>query len=521
MSSIVIYSIMMILGTVVGFLIGWLISKKIENDKVMTSNQLAEKILSDANKEADGLRKEAELEIKEKWYKLKTDFENETQQKKNEILELERKAKENNYSIALKEQKLVDKEKELEQYSGRLEEFEKTLKIKNEKIEENLKMQNDRLEKISGMTTKEARQMLLSNLENEVKLEAAQLMKDIKDKAKRTAEKEAKEIIASAIQRCSVEQASDLTVSVVNLPNDEMKGRVIGREGRNIRAFEQATGIDVIIDDTPEAVILSGFDPVRREIARISLERLVNDGRIHPARIEDVVNKVTKEIEDEMNEAGEQVCFDLKIAGLHHELVKLLGKLKFRTSYGQNVLQHSKEAAILTGIMASELKLDETLARRAGLLHDIGKAIDYEMEGTHSQLGYDIAKKYGEKSVVLNAIASHHEDVPQTSIISVLVQAADAISGARPGARRETLETYVRRLEKLEEIADGFNGVEKAYAIQAGREIRVMVVNEEVNDAQAEELASEVAKKIEEELEYPGQIKVTVIRETRAVSYAK
>ena len=384
-----------------------------------------------------------------------------------------------------------------------------------------LQEEKEKLQNISGMTRDEARQLLLKKLEDEVKQEAAIFIKRSEEEAKEKADKEARKIIGLAIQRCAADHTVETTVSVVHLPSDEMKGRIIGREGRNIRALEIATGIDVIIDDTPEAVILSGFDPIKREIAKISLERLLQDGRIHPGRIEEIVEKVKKEMENTMREEGEKSLFDTGLHGVHPEIIKLLGRLKYRTSYGQNVLQHSKEVAYLMGVMASELKLDFTLAKRIGLLHDIGKAISHEVEGTHSKLGADLARKYGESENICHAIEAHHQDIEPKTLLAVLVQAADAISATRPGARRETLETYVKRLEKLEAIADSFKGVAKAYAIQAGREIRVMVLPDKVTDAQAAVMARDITKKIEEGLEYPGQIKVTVVRETRAVEYAK
>jgi ribonuclease Y len=381
--------------------------------------------------------------------------------------------------------------------------------------------QNKQLERIAGMTTEEAKQLLMDNLEQQVRREAATRAKEIIEEAERTADKEAREIITRAIYRCAGEHTVETTVSVVNLPSDEMKGRIIGREGRNIRSFETATGVDVVVDDTPEAVILSSFDPVRREVARLSLEKLISDGRIHPARIEEVVEKTQKEIEVKIREAGEQACFDVGIHDLHRDVVWLLGKLHYRTSYGQNVLAHIIEVSMLCGLMAAELGLDPMLAKRCGLLHDIGKAIDRETEGTHVEIGVNFLKRFNENPIVINAVEAHHGDVPAESPYPILVMAADAVSGARPGARREPLEGYIKRLEKLEELADGFTGVAKSYAIQAGREVRVIVENDNVDDAGAHLLANDIAKKIQNEMQYPGQIKVTVIRETRAVDYAK
>ena len=416
---------------------------------------------------------------------------------------------------------LNKKEKELRILEQKVRDKERKVNAQELEFSKIIKEQNEKLEKISGMSSEEAKKVLMDNLIDRAKQEAAQSIKEIKDQARLQANKEAKEIIIQAIQRTAADHSVETTVSVVNLPSEEMKGRIIGREGRNIRSFETATGIEVIVDDTPEAVILSGFDPLRREIARISLERLIVDGRIHPARIEEVVNKVAKEMEEKIVEIGEQAMLETNVHNLHPELVKLLGKLNYRTSYGQNVLQHSKEVAYLTGIMAADLGLDAGLAKRAGLLHDIGKAIDKNTEGTHTEIGGEIAKKYREHPVVINSILSHHEDVEPISPIAILVQAADAISGSRPGARRETLEGYVKRLEKLEELAESFSGVVKTYAIQAGREIRVMVEHEQIDDAMSDQLAADIAAKIQSEMEYPGQIKVTVIREYRSVDYAK
>ncbi len=520
MTNIIIVGI--VLGAaVLSFFLGWFVSRKIAEAKLGRAEELARKIVREAEKEAEIKKKEAILEAKDEWYKAKVNFERESQNRKIEIQRLEKVLSDREANLDRKVDILNRKERDIQNKEKVLYARDKALRLKDEELKRLIADQNKQLEKIAQMTSDEAKKLLMENLENQARQEATQLIKEIKEQAEQTAEKEAKNIIISAIQRCAADHTVESTVSVVNLPNEEMKGRIIGREGRNIRSFETATGIDVIVDDTPEAVILSGYDPIRREVARMALEKLTLDGRIHPARIEEVVTKCEKEMEVIIRETGEQTCFDVGIHGIHPELVKLLGKLQFRTSYGQNVLQHSKEVAYLCGLMAAELGLDANFAKRAGLLHDIGKAVDRETEGTHSQIGYSVAQKYGENPIVLNAIAAHHEDVLQESVYSVLVQASDAISGARPGARRETLEGYIKRLEKLEELADSFKGVAKSYAIQAGREIRIIVEHEHIDDKGAEELAVEIAKKIEAELEYPGQIKVTVIRETRAVEYAK
>jgi ribonuclease Y len=503
------------------FALGYLIRKYHAKSKLKNAEDKAKKTIEHAKDEADKIRHEAELQAKDLLLKTRTEFEKETKDRRQELIVLEKRLIQKEENLDRKVDIIDRKEKDVERRDHSLTEKEKNIHTKEKELERIVQEEKDKLQNISGMTRDEARQLLLKKLEDEVKQEAAILIKRTEDEAKEKADKEARKIIGLAIQRCAAEHAVETTVSVVNLPSDEMKGRIIGREGRNIRALEIATGIDVIIDDTPEAVILSGFDPIKREIAKISLERLLEDGRIHPGRIEEVVEKVKKELENTIKEEGEKALFETGLHGLHPELVKLLGRLKYRTSYGQNVLQHSKEVAHLMGVMASELKLDFNLAKRIGILHDIGKAVSHEVEGTHSKLGSELARKYGESENICHAIEAHHQDIEPKTLLAVLAQAADAISASRPGARRETLETYVKRLEKLEAIADSFKGVAKAYAIQAGREIRVMVQPEKINDAQAAVLARDITKKIEEGLEYPGQIKVTVIRETRAVEYAK
>ena len=506
---------------VIAFISGWLTNKKIGQAKIASAEKIAEKIIVDAEKSAKTVKKEKLLEVRDEWIKLKQRFESETKTRRNELAKLEKQLTNREINMDRKVDLLNNKEKDLNRLEKKLTDKD----VKVSKMEQELEIiiveQNQKIERIPGNTNEEAKRILMENLIDKAKQQAAQTIKDIKDHAKQTATREAKEVIIQAIQRTAADHSVETTVSVVNLPNDEMKGRIIGREGRNIRSFETATGIEVIVDDTPEAVILSGFDPFRREIARVALEKLIGDGRIHPARIEEVVEKSRKEMEERIIEIGEQTMLETGVHNLHLELIKLLGKLNYRTSYGQNVLQHSKEVSSLAGLMAADLELDASLAKRAALLHDIGKAIDKNTEGTHTEIGAEIAKKYKEHAIVINSIASHHEDVDPISPISVLVQAADAISGSRPGARRETLEGYVKRLEKLEQLAESFNGVLKTYAIQAGREVRVMVEHEQIDDAMADQLANDIAQKIQNEMEYPGQIKVTIIREYRSIGYAK
>jgi ribonuclease Y len=496
----------MILGYVGNYLYGVF--------KMQSAKESSRRMLDAAKKEVESIKREALLEAKEEALKVKNELERENRERRADIQRLEKRLLQKEESIDRKYEVLEKKEEALSKKDAEVE------KLKSE-LQETHQRHRHELERISGLSSDEAKALLLKDVEEEIQQEIAIKIRDLEAKAKEESDRKAREIISLAIQRCAADHVTEATVSVVALPNDEMKGRIIGREGRNIRALETLTGIDLIIDDTPEAVILSGFDPIRREVARLALEKLIADGRIHPARIEEMVEKSQKEVEAIIKEEGERATFETGIHGLHPELIKLLGRLKYRTSYGQNVLQHSIEVSHLCGVMAGELGADITLAKRAGLLHDIGKAINHEVEGTHVTIGADIAKKYRESFQVVNAIAAHHGDVEPTSIEAVLVQAGDAVSGARPGARRETLETYIKRLEKLEKIADSFEGVEKAYAIQAGREIRIMVKPDKIDDINSVRIAREIVKRIEEELEYPGQIKVTVIRETRAVEYAK
>ncbi|MGI5852967.1 MAG: ribonuclease Y [Bacillota bacterium] len=493
---------------------GYIVRRMVAEQKMRSAEEASRKILEDTKKEAEARKREAILEAKEEALKVKNEVERETRERRAELQRLERRLLQKEESLDKKVESLEHKEENLSRKEAELERI-------REELAANLEKQRRELERLSGLSAEEARVFLLKNVEDEMQHEIAQKIKDIETQAKEEADRRAREIVSLAIQRCAGDHVAEATVSVVALPNDEMKGRIIGREGRNIRALETLTGIDLIIDDTPEAVILSGFDPVRREVARISLEKLISDGRIHPARIEEMVEKAQKEVETTIRDEGERATFETSVHGLHPEVIKLLGRLKYRTSYGQNVLKHSIEVAHLAGIMAAELGADVALAKRGGLLHDLGKAVDHEVEGPHVTIGADLAKKYKESPQIIHIIAAHHNDIEPQSIEAVLVQAADAISAARPGARRETLETYIKRLEKLEHLADSFDGVEKAYAIQAGREIRVMVKPDKIDDLQAVRVSREIAKKIEEELEYPGQIKVTIIRETRVVDYAK
>ncbi len=504
----------------VGFAIAFWIKGKLLSQKIRDSEAEASRILEDSKRRAETLLKEVNLEVKDRLFKMKSEFDAETKETRSEIIRRERRLNQKEEHIERKIEQFDKREREIIRQEKFLAKREDQIDGREKRYNELIEEQKIQVEKISGLIAEQAKELLIRAMENEARYEAAKVIKRIENDAKEEADRKAKKIIATAIQRYAGDYVAERTVSVVPLPNDEMKGRIIGREGRNIRALESATGIDLIIDDTPEAVILSGFNPVRREVARISLTRLISDGRIHPARIEDIVKKVGQEVDLAVKEAGEQAAFDLEVHGIHSELIKYLGRLKFRTSYAQNVLQHSSEVGFLCGIMAAELGLNQKLARRIGLLHDIGKAVDHEVEGPHAVIGSKLAKKYNESPKIVHAIAAHHEDVLPESVYALLVQAADSLSGARPGARKELLENYIKRLEDLENIANSFRGVANTYAIQAGRELRVIVESEKISDEEATLMSRDIVKKIEESLTFPGQIRVTVIRETRAVEYA-
>ncbi|MFO8091041.1 MAG: ribonuclease Y [Desulfatiglandaceae bacterium] len=515
----------LILGVVaslgVGMGVGFLIRKKIVESKIASIEMYSKKILDEAQKEARNTKKEALLQAKDTLFQMKQEFEKESKEKKEQILLQEKRLFQKEDNLDKKLDQIENRENVIGEKERALGEVENNLKRKEAECNRLLTEQVKELEKIAGMSSEEAKQMLISSMEAEAKHESAKLIRRIEMEARANGERKAQEVLALAVKRYAGDYVAEKTVSVVNLPNEEMKGRIIGREGRNIRAIEAATGIDLIVDDTPEAVIISGFNPVRREVAKISLERLIEDGRIHPARIEEIVAKANKDVEKAIKEAGEQATFDVGVHGINREVVKLIGRLRYRSSYAQNVLVHSLEVSFLCGIMAAELGVNVKQAKRAGLLHDIGKAVDHEVEGPHALIGADLAKKYGESPQVVHAIAAHHEEIPPESVLAVLVQAADTLSGARPGARQEMLESYVKRLEELEKIALLFPGVSKSYAIQAGREIRIIVDGSTINDDESFVMCKDIAQKIEKELSYPGQIRVTVIRETRAVEYAR
>ncbi|MFH1504936.1 MAG: ribonuclease Y [Candidatus Omnitrophota bacterium] len=511
----------MIAGIIAGIILGWWLGKIFEKNKLKKIKEDAQKLVQEAKSKAEEIVRKADLDAKEMLYKLRVDFEKQNSYKKEEFIQLEKRLLQREGNLEKRLDFIQSRESELRRREDRLKILIDDADKKNQDLAKLIEEEKEKLKSISSLTSQEAKELLLKRYEEELRSDKARMIKEMEDTVREEADGKAREIVSQAIQRCAVEHTTETTVSVVPLPNDEIKGRIIGREGRNIRAFEMATGVDLIIDDTPEAVSVSGFDPIRREIARIALGKLVQDGRIHPARIEEVVEKTKQEFDKKLTEEGKSASFDVGIHNLHPELIKLLGKLKYRTSFGQNALQHSKEVSIIMGILASELEMDARIAKRAGLLHDIGKAIDHQVEGTHAQIGSDLLKKYGENEIVINAAQSHHEEVEFSSLYSLLALVADAVSAARPGARRETLETYVKRLRQLETIANSLEGVDKSFAIQAGREIRVIVQPNKVKDNEIHLLAHELKKKLEQEMDYPGNIKITIIRETRAVDYAK
>jgi ribonucrease Y len=513
--------ILYILIAVVAILAGYVFARYLQKKKIGEYQAIGRKILDDAKKEADVAKREASIQAKDIVIQARNELEGEVKAKRAEFQNTEKRLSQKESNLDKKMEMLDRKEDELSKKEKQIGSRESVLENKIADYERILNEQREQLERISGVTAEDAKRILMQAMEDEARYEGTKIARKIEEEAKERADRKAKEILALAIQRYAGEYVAEDAVSVVSLPNEEMKGRIIGREGRNIRALEAATGVDIIIDDTPEAVILSCFNPIRREVARVAIERLITDGRIHPARIEEIVGKVAEELEEKLKSAGEQAVFDAGVHNIHPEVVRLLGRLKFRSSYSQNVYQHSLEVAFICGILASELKLNVQEAKRAGLLHDIGKAVDHEVEGSHSAIGADLAKKYGESETIIHSILAHHEEVPVSNLLDVIVQAADALSGARPGARREMLETYIRRLEELERIASSFSGVEKSFAIQAGREIRIVVSSEKMNDDAIYLLSKDIAKKVETELSYPGQIKVVVIRETRAVEYAR
>ncbi|WP_251389547.1 ribonuclease Y [Mediterraneibacter agrestimuris] len=513
MEIIIAVALALIVGVIVHFVTVSNLKKNAES-KIGNAESKAREIIDDAVKTAETTKKEALLEVKEESIKTKNELEKETKERRSELQRYEKR-------VLAKEESVDKRSEAIEQREAKFTAKEEQLKKREEKVEELSKQRLQELERISGLTSEQAKEYLLKTVEDDVKHDTAKMVRELEAQAKESADKKAKEYVVNAIQRCAADHVAETTISVVQLPNDEMKGRIIGREGRNIRTLETLTGVELIIDDTPEAVVLSGFDPIRREVARIALERLIVDGRIHPARIEEMVEKAQKEVDSMIREEGEAAGLEVGVPGIHPELIRLLGRMKFRTSYGQNALKHSIEVAQLSGLLAGEIGLDVRMAKRAGLLHDIGKSIDHDVEGSHIQIGVDLCRKYKESATVINAVESHHGDVEPQTLIACVVQAADTISAARPGARRETIETYTNRLKQLEEISNQFKGVDKSFAIQAGREIRVMVVPEQVSDDEMVLMARDIAKQIEFELEYPGQIKVNVIRESRVTDYAK